>query len=152
MRYPPLGTRSFGPTRAVYPAGRDYFQHANEQILCIAMIETAEAMINLEEIVTTPGIDAIYVGPSDLSISLSDGKLAPGMDRQEPEMIDAIRKIQAATRSAGIASCLHCASPDYAVQAMGWGFSLCTLNSDARFLEIAAAESLKKAQDLLATK
>lgn len=149
MRYPPQGTRSFGPTRAVYPAGKDYYSAANDQILCIAMIETAEAMSNLDEIVSTPGIDGIYIGPADLSISLSNGKLAPGMDRQEAEMIDAIKKILSATKAAGIASCLHCGSADYAVKAIGWGFNLCTLNSDARFMELAASQSLAEAKQQL---
>ncbi len=149
MRYPPLGTRSFGPTRAVYPAGSDYFSHANKEILCIAMIETAEAMDNLDEIVSTQGLDGIYIGPADLTLGLSNGKLAPGMDRQEPEIVDAIKQILAATKSAGIASCLHCATPDYAAKAIGWGFNLCTLNSDARFMEQAAAASLASARALL---
>ncbi len=149
MRYPPLGTRSFGPTRAVYPAGKDYFKHANDEVLCIAMIETAEAMSNLDEIVSTPGIDGIYIGPADLTLGLSEGRLAPGMDRQEPEMIDAIKKILAATKSAGIASCLHCGSPEYAAMAIGWGFNLCTLNSEARYMELAASASLSKARELL---
>lgn len=149
MRYPPLGSRSFGPTRVIYGAGSDYASKANEQILCIAMIETSEAMTNLEEIVSTPGLDGVYIGPADLSLGISNGKLAPGMDRQEPEMVEAIKKILAAAKSKGIAACLHCGSPEYAAKAIGWGFDLCTLNSDARFLEIAASDSLKVARDLL---
>lgn len=149
MCYPPLGTRSFGPTRIAYSAGSNYAGEANEQILCIAMIETAEAMDNLDEIVSTPGIDAVYIGPTDLSLGLSNGSLKPGMDRQEPEMVEAIKKILAAADAAGIVACLHCASPEYAAKAIGWGFKFCTLNSDARFLEMAAADSLKKARKLL---
>ncbi len=149
MRYPPLGARSFGPTRIVYGAGSDYAASANDQILCIAMIETSEAMSNLEDIVSTPGLDGVYIGPADLSLSLSNGKLAPGMDREEPEMLEAIKKILAAAKSADIVACLHCGSPEYAAKAIGWGFNLCTLNSDARFLEIAASDSLKVARQLL---
>lgn len=149
MRYPPLGTRSFGPTRVIYGAGSDYASAANEQILCIAMIETAEAMANLEDIVSTPGLDGVYIGPADLSLGISNGKLAPGMDREEPEMIEAIKKILAAAKASNIAACLHCGSPEYAAKAIGWGFNLCTLNSDARFLEIAASGSLIVARQLL---
>ncbi len=149
MRYPPLGTRSFGPTRIGVSAGDDYAAQANEQILCIAMVETAEAMANLDEIVSTPGIDAIYIGPADLTLGITNGRLAPGLDRQEPEMIDAIKKILAACKSANIAACLHCGSPEYAAQAFGWGFNLCTLNSDARYLSIAATDSINRTRELL---
>ncbi len=149
MRYPPLGTRSFGPTRIGVSAGSDYASKANEEILCIAMIETAEGMKNLEEIVSTPGLDGIYIGPADLTLGLTNGRLAPGADYEEPEIVDAIKKILAACKNAGIASCLHCGSPEYAAKAFGWGFNLCTLNSDARFLATAASASVKKTRELL---
>ena len=71
VRYPPLGQRSFGPTRASFSAGANYAAEANGEILAFAMVETAEAMANLEAIVATPGLDGIYVGPADLSFSLS---------------------------------------------------------------------------------
>ncbi len=149
MRYPPDGTRSFGPTRVAYGVGSNYAAEANEQIMCLAMIETAEAMSNLQEIVSTPGLDGIYIGPADLSLGMSNGRLSPGMDREEPEMVEAIQSILKAARGAGVGACLHCGSPEYAAKAIGWGFNLCTLNSDARFLEIAASASLKTARKLL---
>ena len=149
MRYPPLGTRSFGPTRVGYSAGADYYTSANEQVLCLAMIETAEAMANLEDIVSTPGLDGVYIGPADLSLGISNGRLAPGMDREEEEMVAAIKRIQKAAADAGITACLHCASPEYAAKAIGWGFKLCTLNSDARFMAAAASASVNRARELL---
>ena len=149
VRYPPKGTRSFGPTRIAISAGPDYASQANDQILCIAMIETAEAMENLEEIVSTPGLDGIYIGPADLTLGISNGRIAPGVDYKEPEIVEAIQKILAACQSANVAACLHCGSPEYAAKGIGWGFDLCTLNSDARFLAVAAAESVKKTRDLI---
>lgn len=149
MRYPPLGTRSFGPTRIGVSAGSDYAANANAEILCIAMIETAEAMENLEEIVNTPGIDAIYIGPADLTLGITNGRLPPGADYEEPEIVDAIKKILAACKQAGVAACLHCGSAEYAAKAFGWGFNLCTLNSDSRFLAMAAGESVRKTRELL---
>lgn len=149
MRYPPLGGRSFGPFRAAVSAGKGYATEANEQILCIAMVETAEAMSNLDDIVSTPGLDAIYIGPSDLTLSLSNGKLPAGSDRQEPEMIEAIKKILSACKSANIAACLHCDSAEYAAQAFGWGFDLCTLGSDVGYLATAASASANKTRELL---
>jgi 4-hydroxy-2-oxoheptanedioate aldolase len=148
MRYPPHGTRSFGPTRITYSAGADYAATANEQVLCLAMIETAEAMSNLEEIVSTPGLDGVYIGPADLSIGVTNGRLAPGLDRQEDEMITNIKRILEAAKSAGINACLHCGSPEYAAQAIGWGFHLCTLGSDARLLAQAASDCVGKAREL----
>ena len=77
MRYPPDGTRSFGPTRALISAGSDYSSEANRQVLCLAMVETREGYQNIDEIVNTPGLDGIYIGPSDLTLGLTDGRLPP---------------------------------------------------------------------------
>ena len=81
-RYPPLGLRSFGPTRANFSAGENYAAEANDEVLCIAMIETAEAVRNLEAIVATPGLDGVYVGPADLALGVTNGALPPGFDRR----------------------------------------------------------------------
>ena len=69
-RYPPQGYRSFGPTRATLYAGKDYAPNANATVLTFAMIETKQALDNLDAILSVPGLDAIYVGPADLSQSL----------------------------------------------------------------------------------
>src|SRR5947209_2450933 len=63
-RYFPLGSRSFGPTRAGYYAGSDYYRGANTEVACIPMIETRQAVERLDEILAVPGIDAVYVGPA----------------------------------------------------------------------------------------
>ena len=68
--YAPRGTRSFGPVRALLYGGADYPQHANDTIVTFAMIETAAALENLDEILSVEGLDAIYIGPSDLSLAL----------------------------------------------------------------------------------
>ena len=130
VRYPPDGTRSFGPTRALFSAGADYAREANDEILCLAMIETAEAMENLEDIVSTPGIDGVYIGPSDLALGIGNGRLAPHFDREEEEMVTAIKKILAAAHAAGIRAALHCGTPEYAAKAVGWGFDMVTISSD----------------------
>jgi 4-hydroxy-2-oxoheptanedioate aldolase len=142
VRYPPLGQRSFGPTRATYAAGADYAAGANAEILAFAMIETADGMANLDAIAATPGLDGLYVGPADLTLSLTQGRLAPGFDRQEPEMLDAIRAIAAACRRNGIRAGLHCGTPEYAAQAAGWGYDLLTVGGDARFLAAAAGAAV----------
>lgn len=150
VRYPPLGQRSFGPTRAVYAAGADYAAEANGEILALAMVETAEALGNLEAIAATPGLDGIYVGPADLTLSLTGGRLATGFDREEPEMIAVLQRIAAACRAAGLRAGLHCGTPDYAARAIGWGYDLTTVGGDARLLAAAAGASVARFRALTA--
>jgi 4-hydroxy-2-oxoheptanedioate aldolase len=142
LRYPPQGNRSFGPTRVNFAAGANYAGEANGNMLALAMIETAEGMANLEAIAATPGLDGLYVGPADLTLSLSQGRLAPGFDREEPEMIAALQRIAAVCRARGIAAGLHCGTPEYAARAVGWGYSLTTVGGDSRFLAAAAGAAV----------
>lgn len=148
VRYPPLGNRSFGPTRANFSAGANYAAEANSEILAFAMVETAEAMDNLDAIAATPGLDGIYVGPADLTFSLAQGRLTPAFDRQEPEMIEALQKIVAACRKAGIRAALHCGTPDYAARAVSWGFDMTTVSNDVRMLAGAAEANVRKFREL----
>ncbi len=149
MRYPPDGQRSFGPTRAVIANGADYGQHANAEVLSLAMIETADGMANLDEIVTTPGLDGVYIGPADLTLGLTGRKYPTGFDREEPEMVDAIQTILKQAHAAGIRACLHCGTPAYAAKAIGWGFDLVTLLNDVRLLASAAQASVAAARKLI---
>ena len=79
-KYPPIGERSWGPHRATTLAGLPdqsvYLREANDHVVTLAMIETRTALDNLDAIVDTPGIDGLFLGPSDLSIALSGGKTA----------------------------------------------------------------------------
>ena len=144
MRYPPRGERSFGPTRQNLIIGKDYYLNANDDIICIAMIETKEAMINLKEIISTPGLDAVYVGPADLTLGITEGRLLPGLDREEPEIIDTIKLILETAKQEGKKACLHCVEPSYAKKGIKWGFDLVTLNSDVRLISNAASSSIKE--------
>jgi 4-hydroxy-2-oxoheptanedioate aldolase len=142
MRYPPEGIRSHGPTRAVYAHGRDYAAGANARVLAFAMIETAEGLANLEGILATPGLDGIYVGPNDLTLSVSEGRLPSGLDREEPEMQAHLQAIaEACTRHGRIAG-IHCGTVDYADRATGWGYRMVTVGGDVRFLSAGAAEAV----------
>ena len=78
--YPPLGYRSFGPVRGLIYGGSDYAEHANNELLKFAMIETKESLEKLDEIMSTPGLDGIYIGPADLSLAINE---KPGFDRAE---------------------------------------------------------------------
>jgi 4-hydroxy-2-oxoheptanedioate aldolase len=149
MRYPPLGQRSFGPTRASFSAGANYGSEANGEILAFAMIETEQGMTNRKAIAATPGLDGIYVGPADLALSLTRGRLAPGFDREEPEMIEKLQEIIAACKTSGIRGALHCGSPEYAARAIGWGFNMTTVSGDSRLLAAAAGASVTKFRELV---
>ncbi|MCP4924851.1 MAG: 2,4-dihydroxyhept-2-ene-1,7-dioic acid aldolase [Gammaproteobacteria bacterium] len=147
LRYPPLGQRSFGPTRAAI-AMPGYGLAANSEVLALAMIETADGITNLDEIVATPGLDGIYVGPADLTLGTQKGRLPPGFDRQEPEMIKLLKRIADACKLNGIRACLHCATPDYAARAIEWGYELTTVGGDTRLLGGAASASVSAWQKL----
>jgi 4-hydroxy-2-oxoheptanedioate aldolase len=130
-RYPPAGFRSSGPTRAVVYGGADYHAHANDEILALAMIETAAGLANLEAIVATPGLDGVYIGPSDLSLGLGG---PPGQDQDAQMLLAAFDKILAACKAAGVRACVHTASLAYSQQMIERGFDLVTVGSDTRFL------------------
>ena len=107
LPYPPAGRRSFGPVRVGLRDGPTYFKDANSRVLVIPMIETAEALADVDAIARTPGVDALFVGPFDLSIALG---LAPGDNDGEAVFDEAIERVRAASRSAGCGR-LCCRTP-----------------------------------------
>ena len=112
-RYPPQGYRSYGPTRATLYAGADYPEHANDTVITMAMIETQEALDNLDDILAVPGLDAIYVGPADLAQNLG-GK--PHTDYTEPGLLAVLDRIVSAACARGVVAGIHTGSPAYALQ------------------------------------
>jgi 4-hydroxy-2-oxoheptanedioate aldolase len=138
-KYPPLGFRSFGPVRASIYAGDDYGKRANEELLVMPMIETVEALENIDEILSTPGVDAASVGPADLSLAM--GK-EPGLDRTDPEVVEAQKAIAAACRRHGVAAGIHVATPEYALKMIEDGYRFVTLGSDSRMLAVQAAAEI----------
>lgn len=151
LRYPPHGQRSFGPTRAQFSQGPGIAAEANDKVIGWAMVETREAMSNLDAIAATPGLDGIYVGPADLTFSLFDGKYPPAFDREEPEMIEVLKKIVSACHKAGIKAALHCGTAEYAARAVDWGYDMTTVGGDFRFLASGAAASVKTFRDKTGT-
>ncbi|MES2815894.1 MAG: aldolase/citrate lyase family protein, partial [Pseudomonadota bacterium] len=107
-RYAPLGGRSFGPTRANMVHGAAYARNANKKVLVLAMIETREALSNLDAILGVDGIDGVYVGPSDLGLSLG---YEPTLEPTEAAVIEAIAEIASGTRAAGLIAGVHTGSP-----------------------------------------
>ena len=136
-RYPPHGYRSFGPVRALLYAGQDYAAHANDTVIAMAMIETREAVERLDDILRTPGLDAIYIGPSDLSQSFG---YAPRLDPVEPEMVHVIEQITAAAREKGVVVGMHTGSVEYAQRMAAQGMQFLTVASDARLMAAKAAD------------
>jgi 4-hydroxy-2-oxoheptanedioate aldolase len=131
-RYAPQGSRSFGPTRApMYAGSADYYKHANDTVLTFAMIETKRAMEIVEEIVAVPGLDGIYIGPADLTLTLG---LDPFKDLHHPTVLAAIDKIHDAATRAGKFTVMHCFSADHANFLRSRNFSAMTISSDSRML------------------
>jgi len=138
-RYAPVGYRSVGPIRAAMYAGADYIPNANETVLAIAMIETKQAVDNLDEILTTPGLDGIFVGPSDLSVSYGH---AAGFDPEFPEVMAAIEKIVERCKIHGIAPGIHTGSVRWALMMQDLGYRFITLLSDLRLIQWSAANAI----------
>ncbi|HVN00736.1 MAG TPA: aldolase/citrate lyase family protein [Caulobacteraceae bacterium] len=137
--YPPDGTRSFGPTRAALYGGRNYAAEANGEIACIVMIETQQAIDNLEAILTTPHLGGVYVGPSDLALSIG---LPPRGDTEEPRHLAAVGQILESCKRHEVPAGIHCSSLAYAQKRLAAGFDFVTLGSDAGFMMQAAAHDL----------
>jgi len=136
-RYPPHGFRSFGPTRAAVVHGADYPTRANAEVLTFAMIETAEGLAKVAEIAATPGLDGIYVGPSDLSLALGG---PPDQDSQDPMRLDAFDKILAACKANDRRVGVHTMSVAYSQQMLARGFDLVTVANDIRYLAAGRRE------------
>lgn len=138
-RYAPMGGRSFGPVRASMVHGATYAKTANDRVLVIAMIETREALANLDDILSVPGIDGVYVGPSDLGLSLGH---EPTLDPTAPEVLAAIATIGARARAAGLIAGCHCGSPAMVRALQGQGFHFGSLLTDIRLFSNALAAAL----------
>ena len=138
-RYPPDGSRSFGPIRALLYAGADYPKHANDTVIAFAMIETRQALDNLDDILSVDGLDAIYVGPADLSLALG---CTPKFDQEEKPVVEAIEMIAAKAREKGVVAGIHNGTPAYALRMIETGYRFVTMASDARFMAAAAKSAL----------
>lgn len=140
-RYPPAGARSYGPARSGLRIGPDP-RVADESVACIVMIETRGALEEIERICHVPGLDGVYVGPSDLALAL--GAPRPGEVSGTPEFAQAFKRITAAAESAGIGCGVHCHNGDDAARHLDDGFTFATVCSDLSVLEEAARAALRK--------
>ncbi len=139
-RYAPDGDRSFGPVRAGLVHGPGYVKQANDSIITLAMVETGQALAQVADIARTPGLTGVYIGPSDLGLSLGyEAKL----DQTEPVVMDAIKRILEAAKSADIRAGIHCLAPAYARDMLELGFDLVTMGTDIRLFTAAYADAMK---------
>lgn len=135
--YAPRGTRSFGPVRALLYGGADYPEHANDTVVRFAMIETAAALDNLDGIMSVEGLDAIYIGPSDLSLALG---CTPTFDDVDPKVAQAIDHILERAKAHGIVAGIHNGAPQAALARIAKGFQFVTISSDARLMAAGAQQ------------
>lgn len=140
--YPPSGTRSFGPTRASVSHGTDDPADLS-RVACILMIETAQALANLDEIAATPGIDALYVGPSDLAMALG---LPPRPTKFLPDHEREIERIRETCERHGVIAGIHCSSGAIARHRLEQGFMMVTVGSDIGFLTASLRSALAEAR------
>ena len=138
-RYPPTGMRSSGPIRGLQYAGADYLAKADGEIVVIAMVETREGLENLDAICATRGLDAIYIGPSDLSFALG---LSPKMDNTDPLHLATCDKIRDTAHKHGKKACMHTMSAAFAAGALKRGFDLVMLTSDINCMIAGARKQL----------
>lgn len=138
-RYPPDGMRSNGAYRGMILGGADYQRTANSEIVTLAMIETREGVANLKEIAETPGLDGLYIGPTDLAFWHGHPPVHNNFDGPVAELIAQIRE---GAHAAGIKAGVHATRTDYAAKMIADGFDLVTPTSDLRMIQAAAPDVL----------
>ncbi len=129
--YPSVGQRSFGPMRAQLIYGSDYFNKANENVMSFAMIETKQAVENLDEILSVPSLTGIYIGPADMSSSYG---MPPKFDVREDPVLSNIKLISAKAKEYGKIAGIHNGSTGYAKEMIDIGYRLVTILSDFRVM------------------
>lgn len=139
-RYPPLGFRSWGPNRARFRATGDYRVWANEQVVCIALVEHIDAVNQIEAIVETPGLDGVFIGPNDLGFSM--GQLPGEHDEQHAAACQRVADVaRGANKVAGIYSG---ADPEDALRYVAQGFNFCPIASDVGLLRDGAMAAIER--------
>ena len=142
-RYAPAGARSFGPLTAGARYGGGYATAANDTVACIPMIETRGAVESVDDILAVPGIDAVYIGPADLSLTYG---LAPGLDNPADEFQSALKTVVAACDRAGVVAGIH-SHASLAGLRHGGGFRMITVSSDSTVVMQGLRAELKSARE-----
>ena len=149
-QYPPKGYRSFGPVRASIYGGGDYVKYADQEILKLAMIETKESLEKLDEILDTPNLDGIYIGPADLSLAIGE---EPGFDKAEnTDAYKEILRILESAKKRNLITGIHNGTAEYAQKMIDKGFDLVTVGSDSRYITAGAKSDLEKLKGIKGSK
>ncbi len=149
-KFPPIGDRSWGPGRALAWSGlgpEDYFRKANDLHLALAMIETKRALAALDDILAVPGLDGVLIGPSDLSIGLSEGAFIDAHHQIVDEALDAIA---ASCRKHGKLAALFCMTGKRAGEMAARGFNICSVSTDGALIRMGAVQELDAARKMQA--
>lgn len=139
-RYPPVGFRSYGPNRVDYYAGADYFEHANDEVICLVMIEHIAAVDRLDEIARVPGIDGFFIGPGDLALSMG---LAPGAGASDAGYQAAVARVRDVALANGLVAGIAPGGPADARLRVDEGFAFCPFGSDWGYLAEGAEAALR---------
>ncbi len=140
VRYAPAGRRSWGPVRGTLYGGPDYFANAHDQLLVMAMLETADGLRNAADILAVPGIDGCFIGPNDLSISLGHSSELASLPA---DVEDAIGAIVEATKATGRIAGIQVFGTEQARTRLAQGFRFVSVQSDLRMARLAGAEVLR---------
>lgn len=143
-RYPPRGTRSFGPARGLLYGGPDYFAHANDEILALGMIETVAAVAQIDAILEVPELDGIYVGPNDLCLAYG---VAPHSEPADERVSGVIVDLCRRTRACGKIPGIFCSSGFAAAERGAQGFALVTPGNDVGQLGAGARTAVAAARE-----
>lgn len=144
-RYPPRGVRSYGPTRAALRFGADYPSGADDFVATIAMIETQQALDNLDDILAVPELDAVYIGPSDLSLSLG---CPPTLSPDAEKVLSAMAGVRTRAHAAGKAAGTHTGGPERVRRVLGEGFDFASVGTDAGLLRNALTAAAEASRSL----
>src|SRR5947207_6243453 len=147
-KYPPLGNRSIGGTFGPYGFGTtdwpDYAKVANDEIMVIVQIESAQALQNLDEILSVSGIDVAFIGPNDLHAQLG---LVPSIDGAEPEFLEALERVKVAARKHHIALGIFSSDGDAATKRISQGFQMISVTTDVSSMITSATRNLRVARE-----
>ncbi|HEY7804557.1 MAG TPA: aldolase/citrate lyase family protein [Orrella sp.] len=143
-RYPPKGERSFGLSRALLYGGDDYYGHANESILTLAMIETQQGLDNVDDILSVDGLDGVFIGPNDLSLAFGQ---TPSSEPDAAVVVQAIAHILARAQVHGKIPGIFCSSGQTAAKRLAQGFKFVVPGNEFTHLKQAAAAAVTQARD-----
>jgi len=143
--YPPQGQRSFGPMRAQLIYGSDYHSSANDEIITFAMIETKQAVENIEEILSVPDLTGVYIGPADMSSSYG---LKPKFDVKEDPIYSNIKIVAKMAKKYGKIAGIHNGTTGYAKEMIELGYKFVTVSSDFRSMSTHAQQIADEMKDI----